>query len=204
MIYDVRTYDLTPWSVPEFEQRFGEALPEREKISRVGAFWHTDVGPLNRVVHVWPYESLEDMRERRKAAHASGKWPADVVEFMQDQHAEIMIPAPFMPELRPAKLGPIYEMHIATVIDRTIPAIMERWAKAIDRRMRLSPLVACWYSELGMLNKIVDIWAYRDFAHRSQVLDEASRLEHWPPQMDDLTRFEETHILLPAAFSPLG
>jgi hypothetical protein len=35
-------------------------------------------------------------------------------------------------------------------------------------------------------------------------LDEASRLEHWPPQMDDLTRFEETQILLPAAFSPLG
>ena len=71
MIYDVRTYDLTPWSVPEFERRFGAALPERLKISPLGAFWHTDIGPLNRVVHVWPYESFDHMRDCRKAAHAT-------------------------------------------------------------------------------------------------------------------------------------
>lgn len=204
MIYDVRTYDLTPWSVPEFERRFGEALPEREKISRVGAFWHTDVGPVNRVIHVWPYESFEHMRECRKKAHATGKWPADLVEFMQDQHAEIMIAAPFMPELAPAKLGPIYEMHISTVIDRTVPRILERWAKVIDRRAKLSPLVACWYSELGVLNKFVHVWAYRDFAHRDRVNEEARALGDWPPPMDDVIRFEETQILLPASFSPLS
>lgn len=204
MIYDVRTYDLTPWSVPEFERRFGEALPEREKISRFGAFWHTDVGPLNRVIHVWPYESFDHMRESRKMAHASGKWPADLVEFMQDQHAEIMTAAPFSPELKPAKLGPIYEMHIATVIDRTVPTVLERWTKVIEPRTRLSPLVACWYSELGKLNKFVDVWAYRDFAHRERVLAEAAALPGWPPPMDDVTRYEETQILLPASFSPLS
>lgn len=204
MIYDVRTYDLTPWSVPEFERRFGEALPEREKISRFGAFWHTDVGPLNRVVHVWPYESFEHMRECRKAAHATGTWPADLIEFMQDQHAEIMVAAPFMPELRPAKLGPIYEMHISVVIDRSVPRILERWGKLIDERVKLSPLVACWYSELGLLNKFVHIWAYRDFAHRAAVAEQAAGLRGWPPPMDDVIRYEETQILLPAAFSPLA
>ena len=204
MIYDVRTYDLTPWSVPEFERRFGEAISEREKISRFGAFWHTDVGPLNRVVHVWPYQDFDDMRESRTKAHAMGKWPADLVEFMQDQHAEIMIPAPFMPELKPAKLGPIYEMHLSIVIDRTVPKILERWAKVIDQRTKLSPLVACWHSELGLLNKFVHVWAYRDFEHRERVAAEARALKGWPPPMDDVVRFEESQILLPAAFSPLS
>ena len=204
MIYDVRTYDLTPWSVPEFERRFGAALPERQKISPLGAFWHTDVGPLNRVIHVWPYESFDHMRECRKAAHATGTWPADLVEFMQDQHAEIMVAAPFMPELRPAKHGPLYEMHISVVVDRTVPRIVERWSPVIEARVRLSPLVACWYSELGLLNKFVHVWAYRDFAHRERVLAEASTLEGWPPPMDDVTRYEETQILLPASFSPLA
>ena len=204
MIYDVRTYDLTPWSVPEFERRFGQALPEREKLSRLGAFWHTDVGPLNRVVHVWPYESFEHMRECRAAAHATGKWPADVVPFMQEQLAEIMIPAPFMPDLKAAKLGPIYEMHTSILIDRTVPMILERWSKVIGARTELSPLVACWYSELGRLNRFVHIWAYKDHAERTRVAAAAKELPDWPPAMDDVTRFEESAILLPASFSPLA
>jgi len=144
------------------------------------------------------------MRECRRQAHATGKWPADLVEFMQDQHAEIYLPAPFMAELPRAKLGPVYEMHIATVVDRTVPTVLERWAKVIEARTKLSPLVACWYSELGLLNKFVHIWAYRDFAHRTRVLAEAADLPGWPPPMDDVTRYEETQILLPAAFSPLS
>jgi hypothetical protein len=204
VIYDVRTYDLKPFAVPEFEQRFGEALVERQKLTPLGAFWHTELGPLNRVVHVWPYESLEHMREVRKAAHATGKWPADLVEFMQDQHAEIMLPAPFSPELRPAQLGPLYEMHISTVVDRTVPAILDRWSGVIQRRAALSPLVGCWYSELGLLNKFVHIWGYRDFAHREQVLARAQQIDGWPPFMDDVVRHEETQILLPSAFSPLS
>lgn len=203
MFYDVRTYDLTPWSVPEFEKRFAEALPGREKISRLGAFWHTDVGPVNRVIHVWPYEDFDHFRESRKAAHATGKWPADLVEFMQDQHAEMMLPAPFMKELPSGKLGPIYEMRTAIVVDRTVPTIIERWSKVIEARTRVSPLVACWYSELGLLNKFVHVWAYRDFAHRDQVLAEAAKVPGWPPPMDDVVRHEDTQILLPAAFSAL-
>lgn len=204
MIYDVRTYDLTPWSAPEFERRVAAALPEREKISPLGAFWHTDIGPLNRVVHVWPYESLEHMRECRKAAHATKKWPADLVEFMQDQHAEIYLPASFMLPLKPAALGPIYEIHTSTVIDREVPQILERWSKVIEARTKLSPLVACWYSELGRLNRFMHIWAYRDYAERTRVLAEAAKLPGWPPPMDDLTRYEESAILLPASFSPLS
>jgi NitT/TauT family transport system substrate-binding protein len=203
VIYDVRTYDLTPFSVTEFERRFGEALLERQKITPLGAFWHTEIGPLNRVVHVWPYDSLEHMREVRKAAHASGKWPADLVEFMQDQHAEIMLPTRFSPELRPAQLGPLYEMHISTVVDRMVPTIVERWEQVVERRAQLSPLVACWYSELGLLNKFVHVWAYRDFAHRDRIAAEASALDGWPPLMDDVVRYEESQVLLPAAFSPL-
>jgi hypothetical protein len=46
MIVEVRTYQLKPGSVAEVEKRFGEALPAREKLSKLTAFWHTEVGPL--------------------------------------------------------------------------------------------------------------------------------------------------------------
>ena len=46
MIYEVRTYTLRTGPVAEFEERFTKRQPLREKHSRLGAFWHTDFGPL--------------------------------------------------------------------------------------------------------------------------------------------------------------
>jgi len=47
MIYEFRTYTLRPGTLPEFLKRFGEALPKRERFSKLPAFWYTDIGPLN-------------------------------------------------------------------------------------------------------------------------------------------------------------
>src|SRR6266550_670972 len=58
MIVEMRTYTLNPGTTPEFEKRFAEALPNRTKLSPLAAFWHTEVGPLNQVIHVWPYEDM--------------------------------------------------------------------------------------------------------------------------------------------------
>jgi NIPSNAP len=49
MIYEVRTYTLRTGTVPEFEERYEKRLPARLKHSKLGAFWHTDFGPLNQV-----------------------------------------------------------------------------------------------------------------------------------------------------------
>ena len=61
MIYEVRTYVLTPESVPEFEENFAGSLPHREKYSKLAAFWHTDVRPLKQQKHYWRYLSHEDL-----------------------------------------------------------------------------------------------------------------------------------------------
>jgi hypothetical protein len=55
MIIEMRTYTVQPGSVATVEERFGQALPARAKLSPLAAFWHTEVGPLNRVIHVWAY-----------------------------------------------------------------------------------------------------------------------------------------------------
>ena len=65
MIYELRTYTLKPGSVPEFEERFAKRQPLREKHSKLGGFWHTEFGPLNQVVHIWPYENLQHRQDVR-------------------------------------------------------------------------------------------------------------------------------------------
>ena len=67
MIYEVRTYTLRPGTVAEFEERYAKRLPLREKYSKLGAFWHTEFGPLNQVIHVYPYEDFQQRAAVREA-----------------------------------------------------------------------------------------------------------------------------------------
>ncbi len=105
MIIEMRSYDVRPGTVPEVEKRFGEALHVRTKFSPLGAFWHTEVGPLNRVIHVWQYETLEERMRIRAEAAKTGQWPPKIGEFCVSLQSEIYIPTPFSPPIEPRQLG---------------------------------------------------------------------------------------------------
>ncbi len=150
MIYEVRTYTLKPGGVEQFEKNFAEALPYREKYSKLGAFWHTEFGPLNQVIHVWPYEDLKHRQEVRDAmAHDSELQqfrPAPGV--IVGQESEIYIPAPFMrPMGGDQALGSFYEMRTYTFLPGAIPQLIESWAQAVPHREEYSPLAAGMYTE---------------------------------------------------------
>ena len=117
MIYEVRTYTLKPGSVPTFEENFAKALPHRLKYSPLAAFWHTEIGPLNQVIHVWPYESLDERTRIRAEAVQDPNWPpANDPDMYVNMESEIFIPAPFMRPLGGDQaLGNIYEMRSYTL-----------------------------------------------------------------------------------------
>src|SRR5438552_15847739 len=115
MLYEVRTYTLRPGTVAEFEERFAKRLPLREKHSKLGAFWHTEFGPLNQVIHVYPYDDLRQ-RTSVRAAIAQDTALAQLPgggDLNAAQEAEIMNPAPFMRPLgsRDYGTGNVYEMR---------------------------------------------------------------------------------------------
>jgi hypothetical protein len=60
--------------VAEFEERFAKRLPLREKHSKLGAFWHTEFGPLNQVIHVYPYDDLRHRTTVRAALAQDTAW----------------------------------------------------------------------------------------------------------------------------------
>lgn len=205
MVIEVRTYTLKPGSVPEFEKRFGEKLPDRVKLSPLAALWHTEVGPLNEVTHVWPYDSLSQRAEVRGAAIKSGVWPPNNGDLIVSMQSEIYMAAPFSPALTPREVGPLFEIRTYTLAPGALPGMMERWAAKIDERVKLSPLVGAWYSELGGLNKWVHIWAYKDLAERQRIRAEAVAKGVWPPggAASGLVIRQENKLVMPAACSPL-
>ena len=205
MIYEVRTYTLQPGSVAQFEENFAKALPAREKYSKLGAFWHTDIGPLNQVIHVWPYESVDERNAIRAEASQDPDWPPkNPPEMYVTLSSDIYIPAPFMrPMGGGQKLGNIYEMRIYTYKNGSMPEVVKRWGAAIPHREEYSPCAAAMYSDLGSLNKWMHVWPYKDMEDRNRIRAEASTSEHWPPPTREFLLSQENKMLVPAAFSPM-
>ena len=203
MIHEIRTYELKPRSVPEFGTRVAEKLPGRLEYSKIGGWWYTEMGPLNQVVHIWPYDDLNQRAEIRAKVVADGKWPPNTAEFILNMRSEIFNPAPFMTPLGRRQIGPIYEMRTYTYRGGDIPKVLDAWGERIAEREKLSPLAACWYSELGELNRFVHLWAYKSLEERGRVRDEARAKGIWPPPVSVVPLKQENKILLPFDFSPM-
>ncbi len=203
MIYEVRTYNLKPGTVAQFEESFAEAIPHRAKYSPLAAFWHTDIGPLNQVIHVWPYESLEERDQIRAKASKDPNWPPHDLSMIQEMQSEIWNPAPFMrPMGGDQALGSIYEMRIYTYLPGSIPELLQRWEKALPYREGFSPCVAAMHTEFGALNRWMHIWPYKDLNQREEVRKAAGGTPNWPSGAPGRIR-QENKILIPASFSPM-
>lgn len=203
MIYEIRTYTCQPGTVPEVEKRFEEALPDRQQISPLVAFFHTEMGPLNQILHIWAYEDLGERTRLRAEASKLSNWPPKISEFLIDMESEIAIPAPFMRPIQPATLGNFYEMRIYTYRAGTMPEVIKRWSDAIADREKISPLAACWSSELGALNRWTHIWPYQDLNERMRLRAEGFKLPNWPPATREFLVRQDVKLLVPASFSPL-
>ena len=77
MIYEIRTYDIKPTMVPEYQKRFYQKLPERVKFSKLAGHWYTEVGPINQIIAIWPYSNNDQRIQIRSEVEQKGIWPPD-------------------------------------------------------------------------------------------------------------------------------
>ena len=204
MIVEMRTYTLQPGTVAQFEERFGAALAVRAKLSPLAAFWHTEVGPLNEIIHVWGYKDLAERARIRAEAAKEANWPPKIRDFIVDQNVEVLNPFPFIPDVTPGTLGPIFEIRRYTLAAGSLPGVMKRWEAALPARIKLSPLVTAGGMEFGGANRFIHIWAYKTMDQRLQVREEGRKAGVWPPPGggDELLA-QTSKIVMPSAFSPL-
>ena len=207
MIYEIRTYNLKPRGVAEFEARFAEGYTTREKYSKLGGMWHTEIGPLNQVIHIWPYESLQARADIREAANKdpSGKWPPNTADTLISQESDILVPVSTMTDWTgPQELGNLYELRMYTFPSGVIGQVSERFAKALPARAAVYPVPGIFTSDLGNLNRLYQLFAFKDWAHRDQVRAEMREKSIWPPPPDGNTPVAQlVRHMIPASFSPL-
>ena len=204
MIYEFRTYKLKVGSMGKFEENFAKALPIREKHSKLTACWHTEIGPLNQIIHVWAYEDMKHRAEVRAAAAAEPGWPPPGDdEHIVTMETEIVIPAPFQQPIEPGHHGNFYEMRYYDTLPNTMPEIMEVWGAKLPGRLKYSPLFFCGYTEMGSLNRLIHIWAYEDMKQRSEIRAAAVAAGDWPPATGKFLISMNNKIMVPSSFSPV-
>ena len=203
MIYEIRTYQIAPGSLAEVEKRFGEAYEYRRKYSELTAFLHTEVGPLNEIVHIWGYEDLAERARIRAEAAKNPNWPPKIAEFIMTQRAEIVNGLPFVPKVS-GKVGPVFELRYYTLRPGKLPEMLKGWEEKLPGRLKFSPLVLAGPVEFGKANGFIHIWAYSSMDQRMEVRNEARKQGVWPPPSSpDRLLTQENKILLPSDFSPL-
>ena len=203
MIYEFRTYDILPGTLTKFGTKTAEKISKRLEYSDLAAFWYSDIGPLNQVIHVWPYEDLEHRREIRSRVVSDGIWPPDNNDVLVRMQSDIMIPAPFMDRMASGAIGPVFEIRTYLYRPGEIPKVLSAWETAIEVREKYSPLVGCWYSDIGELNKLIHIWAYSSLEERSAIRSEVVEQGVWPPKSGISPTSQENKIVLPFEFSPI-
>ncbi|MEO0385879.1 MAG: NIPSNAP family protein [Pseudomonadota bacterium] len=102
MIVNIRTYTLLPRKMPTYLKLFEEfGLPamQRHGLDLMG-YYTSVVGPQNQVVHLWRFDSLADMEQKRAARDADPGWQeflskTDGLVLMQED--KVMKPSSFSP-----------------------------------------------------------------------------------------------------------
>ena len=77
----MRTYDIAMGKTPEYMAAVREvALPVRESYGvKLAGWYYTDIGALNRVVHIWAYHDYTHFEEAREAFRTDERWLNDYV-----------------------------------------------------------------------------------------------------------------------------
>lgn len=102
MYYEIRTYRLKNGAIPAYlkvVEEEGISIQKSHLGTLVGYFF-SEIGPINEIVHIWAFASLDDREARRGRLMADPAWQAflpkirDLIEVAENK---IMKPAAFSP-----------------------------------------------------------------------------------------------------------
>lgn len=166
--------------------------------------WTSEIGALNEIFVLRGFsDDIELQAERRRALDTTNPFGAgdDIARLQFDSYA----PFPFLPPVKPAKLGKVYEIRTYKLKHGGVPATITAWEAAVPERVKLSPLVIAMHALDGP-PRFTHIWPFASLDARASVRADSVAKGIWPPKggPEWLTGEMHSTIALPTAISPLS
>lgn len=107
MIVEMRTYTLALGATGRYFKLYAEngLTVQKRILGHLVGYYAVEVGELNKVVHLWAYDSLDARATRRATLWSDPEWLAYVKEvgpLVTAQENQILTPAPFFTVPDPA------------------------------------------------------------------------------------------------------
>jgi hypothetical protein len=210
MINELRIYTLKAGMAPEVAKNSGNVARDirGDNYGKLEGYWLTEIGPLNQVVHLWSYESLNDRQRLRAELQKNKRWTEEYLPLIRPHllRQDIRLLNPMAPLVKPATSGNVYELRYY----RTRPGGIKPWSDAflagLTAREKYSKMVGFWTTEAGQPNEVCHIWAYPDLNARAKARGDAVKDPEWQaflkvggPLLDEMNNL----IMLPSAHSPM-
>ena len=102
MIVEERIYRLKTGTLPSYLKLVEEQgiVIQQRHLGHLIGYFHSEIGPLNQIVHLWAYADHADRDRRRDALAADPAWQAFVPQIqalMDVMENKILKPAAFSP-----------------------------------------------------------------------------------------------------------
>lgn len=211
MIVDLRTYTAKPGSLAawlKFYEEKGWAL-QRKYLPKCLGFYMTEIGVLNRVVHLWEYQDIAERERSRGAMAADPAWPPFVghsaTHFVAQENV-VLKPVPYWP-MKAATDAPVGIVDKRTYYAE--PGKLGEFFKVYERDglathvKHLGRCLGFHQSDIGPQHRIVHLWAYTDLADRQRRRDALAADPAWQIYLGKsahLFTHQENEILRPVPF----
>jgi hypothetical protein len=215
-VVDLRIYTIRRRSMPEF-LRISETLAMPVQLRHIGpplAYYVTDIGPQNQVIHLWPYESVADMDARRAARNQDPEWQlylaaSDGLILEQETRVVRRVAFAGLTELSESVARkPLVDFRVYTIRRRGMPEflrISETLAMPVQLR-HIGPPLAYYVTEIGPQNQVIHLWSYDSLADMEARRAARNRDPEWETYLnasEGLILEQETRAVRRVPFSSL-
>ena len=101
MFVEIRTYRLRNGTVPAYLAAVAAGIAiQRRHLGALVGYYSAEIGPINQIVHIWAFASLDDREARRARLNADPEWIAflpRIRDLIEEAESKIMKPAAFSP-----------------------------------------------------------------------------------------------------------
>lgn len=212
MIVDLRTYTTKPGSLGPWLKLYGDkGWPLQLKyLPKCLGFYMTEVGVLNRVVHLWEYADIAERERARGTMEHDPAWATfrsqSPVHFVSQENV-IVKPVPFWPKMKATTSAPLGIVDKRTYYAQ--PGKLGEFFKVYEtdgmeiQTRHLGRCLGFYQSDIGMQHRIVHLWAYTDLADRQRRRDGMAADPAWQAYLGKtahLFTHQENEILKPVPF----
>src|SRR5215472_9808157 len=115
MIYELRTYTLKQGTVPDVVKAAGTVARDvrGDNYGKLEGYWQTEIGPLNQVMHLWSYASLDERARLRAELAKNPRWTAEYTPLTRPNliRQDIRLLQGLRGPVAPARTPNVYEFR---------------------------------------------------------------------------------------------